>query len=278
MHGNLSQLGNGASKGRRTKMTKDDSPRYLVPFQPKGIPHHFTDVLIIGGGLAGLRAANAIDSTQSVLVVTKENLRQSNSNYAQGGIAGVIDPGGSVRKPRGRHAYRRRQALRSGSRGNGRPRSARANSRTGQPGARISIRKPANCVGPEGGHSHDRIVHALGDATGKEVMRAVIDHTAALPNVETWENTFTIDLLTHDGACRGALVWNAAHGKTLVWAKQTILCTGGCGQVLSRNDQSRQWPPATAWPSPAAPAPNCATWSSCSSIPRCCTSPAPAAT
>src|SRR5690349_14033195 len=73
-------------------MTSEFSPRYLVPFRPKGIPHHFTDVLIIGGGLAGLRAANAIDSTQSVLVVTKENLRQSNSNYAQGGIASVIDP------------------------------------------------------------------------------------------------------------------------------------------------------------------------------------------
>ena len=52
-----------------------------------------------------------------------------------------------------------------------------------------------------------------------------------MPNVETWENTFTLDLLTHEGRCRGALVWNAEHGKTLVWAKQTILCTGGAGQI-----------------------------------------------
>ena len=52
-----------------------------------------------------------------------------------------------------------------------------------------------------------------------------------MPNLETWQNTFTLDLLTHEGTCRGALVWNETHGKTLVWAKQTILCTGGAGQV-----------------------------------------------
>jgi L-aspartate oxidase len=48
---------------------------------------------------------------------------------------------------------------------------------------------------------------------------------------QLWSNTFTIDLLTHGGECRGALVWNPKHGKTFVWAKQTILCTGGAGQV-----------------------------------------------
>src|SRR5512137_1825813 len=68
-----------------------DLPRYLVPFHPKRIPHYFTDVLIIGGGLAGLRAAIAVDSKLSVLVVTKHELKQSNSHYAQGGIATVLD-------------------------------------------------------------------------------------------------------------------------------------------------------------------------------------------
>ncbi len=68
------------------------TPRYLVPFHPKRVPHRFADVLVIGGGLAGLRAALAVPAEQSVLVITKSGLRQSNSNYAQGGIAGVIDP------------------------------------------------------------------------------------------------------------------------------------------------------------------------------------------
>src|ERR1700675_3384777 len=70
----------------------DRIPRYLVPFHPKRVPHRFADVLIIGGGLAGLRAALAVPPEQSVLVITKGSLRQSNSNYAQGGIAGVLDP------------------------------------------------------------------------------------------------------------------------------------------------------------------------------------------
>ncbi len=50
-------------------------------------------------------------------------------------------------------------------------------------------------------------------------------------DAQIWPNTFTIDLLTHEGRCRGALVWNADHGRTFVWAKQTILCTGGAGQI-----------------------------------------------
>ncbi|MGC3969441.1 MAG: FAD-binding protein [Pirellulales bacterium] len=86
-------------------------------------------------------------------------------------------------------------------------------------------------LGREGGHSHDRIVHALGDSTGREVMRAVIERTKQLQNVDNWTDTFTLDLLTSEGRVRSALVWNPKHGKTLVWAKQTILCTGGAGQL-----------------------------------------------
>ena len=70
----------------------ENAPRYLVPFDPKRVPHRFADVLIIGGGLAGLRAALAVDPQLSVLVITKDSLQQSNSAYAQGGIAGVLDP------------------------------------------------------------------------------------------------------------------------------------------------------------------------------------------
>src|SRR5580658_9717128 len=66
--------------------------RYLVRFDPKRIPHSFADVLIIGGGIAGMRAALEIDPRLQVTVVTKDQLLQSNSAYAQGGIAGVFDP------------------------------------------------------------------------------------------------------------------------------------------------------------------------------------------
>jgi L-aspartate oxidase len=63
-------------------------------------------------------------------------------------------------------------------------------------------------------------------------MRAMIARTRDVLRAQIWKNTFTIDLLTDDDACCGALVWNERHGKTFVWAKQTILATGGAGQIF----------------------------------------------
>jgi L-aspartate oxidase len=209
----------------------ENSPRYLVPFDPKCVLHRFVDVLIIGGGLAGLRAALAVDPLLSVLVVTKDSLKQSNSAAAQGGIAGVIDP-------EDRFEDHIADTLRAG----GdlcdqavvemvvREAPARIDELV-QWGTHFDQQAGGLALGREGGHSHHRIVHALGDATGKEVMRAVIERTAELTNVDTWQHAFTLDLLTLDGICRGALVWNAQYGKTFVWAKQTILCSGGTGQI-----------------------------------------------
>jgi L-aspartate oxidase len=208
-----------------------ESSRYLVPFHPKRLPHFFADVLIIGGGLAGLRAANAVDPRLSVLIITKDELRESSSNYAQGGIAGVLDPedrfedhvqdtitaGGELCDPAVvetvvRQAPQRIRELIEW-------------------GTDFDRQAGELLLGREGGHGRHRIVHALGDATGKEIMRAVIEHTRTLKHAQIWENTFTIDLLTHEAACRGALVKRREGGLVLVWAKQTILCTGGAGQI-----------------------------------------------
>ncbi|RLS77235.1 MAG: L-aspartate oxidase [Planctomycetota bacterium] len=208
-----------------------EGPRYLVPFGPRRVPHCFTDVLILGGGLAGLRAALAVDQRLSVTVVTKDDLRGSSSQWAQGGIAGVVDP-------EDRFDNHVADTLVAGC---GlchedvvdaviREAPARIAELIAW-GTRFDERDGALELGREGGHSHHRIVHALGDATGREVMRAVIERTRELHNLEVWPDTFTIDLVTHDGACRGALVWNPAHGKTLVWARRTILATGGAGQL-----------------------------------------------
>jgi len=211
--------------------TPFEGPRYLVAFGPKRVPHCFTDVLILGGGLAGLRAALAVDPRLSVTVVTKNDLQSSSSQWAQGGIAGVHDPedrfdnhvadtlsaGGGLCHEDVVDAVVREAPTRIAE--------------LVSWGTRFDERDGALDLGREGGHSHHRIVHALGDATGREVMRAVIERTRTLTNLEVWPDTFTIDLVTDAGGCRGALVWNKSHGKTLVWARRTILATGGAGQL-----------------------------------------------
>jgi L-aspartate oxidase len=207
------------------------TPRYLVPFHPKAVPHHFTDVLIIGGGLAGLRAAIAVPPHLSALVVTKDDLVQSNSNYAQGGIAGVLDPSD-------RFEDHVEDTLKAGGRLCDREvvemvvRDAPLRiQELIEWGTQFDRRSGELALGREGGHSHHRIVHALGDATGREVMRAVIEWTQRQPHIRIWENTYTLDLLTHQGRCRGALIVDAGGRQMIVWSKQTILCTGGAGQL-----------------------------------------------
>src|ERR671926_988242 len=71
--------------------------RYLIPFNAARLPQQFTDVLVIGGGVAGLRAAiAAADAGVDVLLLTKDTVEQSNTWYAQGGIAAVLQPLDSV--------------------------------------------------------------------------------------------------------------------------------------------------------------------------------------
>ena len=205
--------------------------RYLVGFDPRDLPHHFADVLVIGGGVAGLRAALGIGESQRVLVVTKDGVRESNSAYAQGGIAGVLDPedhfedhiadtlsaGKGLCDPEMVELVVREAPRRIGE-------LIEWGTHFDQVDGQVALTR-------EGGHSHPRIVHALGDATGREVMRAIILQARARPNVRIWQNSFTIDLLTHEGRCRGAIVWDKRRGPSLLWARAVVLATGGAGQL-----------------------------------------------
>lgn len=205
--------------------------RYLVPFQPKRIPHLFADVLILGAGIAGTRAALAIDPSLRTVLITKDRASHSNSSWAQGGIAGVLDPLDEF-------AHHVQDTMAAGKgmcqqdvvelvvqEAPERIRELIAyGTEFDQIGGEIALTL-------EGGHSHPRVAHALGDATGKEVMRAMHERVQAAENIDVWQETFTIDLLTRNGECMGALVWNKYHGRTFVWAKQTILCTGGAGAL-----------------------------------------------
>jgi L-aspartate oxidase len=207
------------------------SRRYLVPFGPKQTPHFFTDILVIGAGIAGLRAALEVPAGFDVLVVTKDSIQQSNSNYAQGGIAGVMSP-------EDRFENHIEDTLVAGAGLCDRDivelvvrEAPRQINDLIQWGTHFDEEDGRLALTREGGHSHRRIVHALGDATGYEVMRAVIERARQAPHLRLWDQTFTVDLLTHEGACVGALVARAQGGRLLIWAKQTILASGGVGMV-----------------------------------------------
>ncbi len=206
-------------------------PRYLVPFGPKQTPHLFTDVLVIGGGIAGLRAALEVPPSLNVLVLTKDVLPLSNSSWAQGGIAGVL-------APEDRFENHIEDTLTAGA---GlcdrsvvemvvREAPEQINDLIAW-GTHFDLEDGHLALAREGGHSHRRIVHALGDATGHEVMRAIIERVRGVPHVTAWEKTFTLDLLVHEGRCVGAFVARPRKEKLLVWAKQTVLASGGCGMV-----------------------------------------------
>jgi L-aspartate oxidase len=187
--------------------------------------------LVLGAGIAGLRAALGIDSRHRVLVVSKDRIAESNSAYAQGGIASVMDPedhfddhiADTLAAGKGlcdpvmvdlvvREAPERIAELIEW-------------------GTRFDLEDGQVTLGREGGHSHARIVHAFGDATGREVMRVLIERARARPSLKLWQNSFTLDLITHEGRCRGALVWDQRRGLSMVWAAATILATGGAGQL-----------------------------------------------
>ncbi len=205
--------------------------RYLVSFDARSTFHRFTDVLVIGAGIAGLRAALEVPEDLSVLVVTKDRITESNSSYAQGGIAGVLSP-------KDRFENHVDDTLVAGDGLCDREvvelvvREAPAQiEQLIRWGTKFDQENGVLALTREGGHSHRRIVHALGDATGFEVMRAIIAKARTTPNITLWDDTFTIDLLTHEGACVGAVVWQPGLGKILIWAKQVILAAGGCGMV-----------------------------------------------
>ncbi|NBS92074.1 FAD-dependent oxidoreductase, partial [bacterium] len=149
--------------------------RYLVRFHPKHTPHVFTDILVIGGGIAGLRSALSVPDDLRTLVVTKDKIAQSNSSYAQGGIAGVLSP-------EDRFENHVEDTIVAGA---GlcdrsivemviREAPGQINNLVSM-GTKFDLDEGHIALGKEGGHSHHRIVHALGDATGHEVMRAIID-------------------------------------------------------------------------------------------------------
>ena len=208
--------------------------RYLIPFKAARLPQQFTDVLVIGGGVAGLRAAiAAADEGAEVLVVTKDTIDQSNTWYAQGGIAAVLQPADSYQShvddtEKGGAGLCDHEAVKVVIE-EGPQRvlellewGANFDKQAGNPHGLAFTR--------EGGHSFARILHAYGDATGKELAQTLIRTVRGRDSIRLSESTFVIDLITEDARCLGALV--LINGLVnLIWAKRTVLASGGAGQL-----------------------------------------------
>lgn len=208
--------------------------RYLMPFRASRLPQQMTDVLVIGGGVAGLRAAiAAAERYADVLLMAKDTIEQSNTWWAQGGIAAVLQPLDSVESH-----VRDTELVGVGLCDES---AVRTVIEEGPPrvlellgwGAHFD-KKPGNAhglaYGLEGGHSYARILHAYGDATGRELAQTLINKVRSFDNVRVSEHTFAIDLITHENRCVGVLALIAGQ-VNVIWAKQTILASGGAGQL-----------------------------------------------
>ncbi len=224
-------------------MTIYHDRRLLIPFRSALLPQIFTDTLVIGTGVAGLRAAIEAARHGDVIVMAKEAVDHSNTSWAQGGIAAVLAHGDSVDS----HV---RDTLDAGA-GLCDEAAVRTLVEEGpreverllEWGMRIDrTQDGAPALGLEGGHRHARIVHSDGDATGHELARCLVERTRATRGIRVFDRCFAVDLLRTSGSSRrvaGALTWHPRHGLQIVWARATVLASGGAGQVYRETTNPR---------------------------------------
>jgi L-aspartate oxidase len=198
------------------------------------------DFLVIGAGIAGLSAAIRLAKAGSVLVVTKEELAESNTAYAQGGIAvamggeedvalhledtiaagdGLVNrAAAAVLVEQG--PWRVEELIEWGT-----AFDRDGKGKNGEGGELLRTR--------EGAHSLSRILHANGDATGREIAVSLLRHVRAIPQIELMEWTTSVDLIVDDGRVAGATLLDGEGGLRVVRAGAVLLASGGAGQVYS---------------------------------------------
>jgi L-aspartate oxidase len=203
------------------------------------------DYLVLGSGIAGLTFALKVAPHGRVAIVTKKDRAESNTNYAQGGIAAVTSKEDSLES----HV---RDTLTAGA---GLCKEEVVRPIVGEGPARITELIALGMkfsesdapgedggrqldLGREGGHSERRILHAK-DVTGREIERALLNAVSKQPNIKIFENHIAIDLITsqklgHAGEnrCLGTYVFDKKGNRVWTFAAPvTVLATGGCGKV-----------------------------------------------
>ena len=192
-----------------------------------------TDFIVVGAGIAGLRAAVELASAGRVVCLAKREVTESNTQYAQGGIAAALSDEDEVR-------LHLEDTLKAGD-GLCNEEAARVLVEEGPPrieeliewgtefdraGAKIAFTR-------EGAHSRSRVLHAHGDSTGREIGRALYLKASNLKPISFHEFEFTTELLLRDGRVVGVRVLDESGQSHEIQASAVLLATGGLGQVYS---------------------------------------------
>jgi L-aspartate oxidase len=192
------------------------------------------DFVVVGGGITGLSAAAKLSGSGRVLVVTKEALAESNTSYAQGGIAVAMGGEEDVALhledtvAAGDGLVDREAAALLVSAGPKRVEELLGIGTEFDRAAGGELERTR-----EGAHSLSRILHAKGDATGREIARALLAHVANLTGVTLREWKTTVDLLVEENCVAGVTLLSAAGVVAEVRAGAVLLASGGAGQVYS---------------------------------------------
>ncbi|MHC4557294.1 MAG: L-aspartate oxidase [Planctomycetota bacterium] len=211
---------------------KSEFRRYLVNIDSISANQLFTDCLVVGVGIAGLRAAIEAAEHRNVIIVCKGTVEDSNTFKAQGGIASVLDKADTFES----HIA---DTLKTGC-GICDEGVVDLVVRQGpelieqllQWGTEFDLIDNRIAATLEGGHSYPRVVHAHGDETGRAIAQALIKKVRQNSNIRILENFYAIDLLTNDdNKCFGIIGHDSQRGLQIIWAANTILATGGAGRL-----------------------------------------------
>src|ERR1035437_7162755 len=192
-----------------------------------------TDFIVVGAGIAGLRASVELASAGRVLCLAKREVTESNTQYAQGGIAAALSDDDEVR-------LHLEDTLKAGD-GLCNEEAARILVEEGPPrieeliawGTEFDRAGTKIAFTREGAHSRSRVLHAHGDSTGREIGRALFLKAAALKAITFREFEFTTDLLVGDGSVVGVRVLDQSGQAHEIFASSILLATGGLGHVYS---------------------------------------------
>ena len=222
-----------------------DERRYLVPFRSALLPQLFADVLVVGSGVAGLRAAiAAADAGREVVVLSKREASLSSTAWAQGGIAAAMAAADSPEQ----HVE---DTMVAGAGLCDRPMvetlcrdAAGEIDRLLDWGMRFDREADGSLsLGREGGHHRHRILHTDGAATGAALAETLLAQVRRRDSIRLFEHCAAVDLLTADMApgapVIGALTHHPRYGLQVIWAGGVVIAGGGAGRLYRETTNPR---------------------------------------